>query len=107
MFSYKDENENGIPDKFENFAETVTSPMRQLYGDARDAGGFIIGQAGAATRDVSEGIGAGLEATGEGIGAGAQAAGKGLEKGVEGLSNFAMFAIAAAAIGGAYLVFRK
>ena len=42
MFSYKDENENGIPDKFENFAETVTSPIRQLYGDARDAGGFLI-----------------------------------------------------------------
>lgn len=107
MFSYKDENENGIPDKFENFAETVTSPIRQLYGDARDAGGFLLDQAAGATRDVSEGIGAGLEATGTGIGEGASAAGKGIESGAKGLSNTAMLLIAAAAIGGAYLVFRK
>ena len=107
MFSYKDENENGIPDKFENFAEAVTTPIRQIYGDARDAGGFLFEQAAGATRDVSEGIGAGLEATGKGIGAGATAAGKGVEKGVEGLSNAAMLLIAAAAIGGAYLVFKK
>lgn len=107
MFSYKDENENGIPDRLENFAETVTTPIRQLYSDARDAGGFVIKQAGAATRDVSEGIGAGLEATGEGIGEGASAAGKGIESGAKGLSNTAMLLIAAAAIGGAYLVFRK
>ena len=107
MFSYKDENENGIPDKFENFAETVTTPIRQLYSDARDAGGFVIKQAGAATRDVSEGIGAGLEATGEGIGEGAKSAGKSLETGTEALNNTVILLIAAAAIGGAYLVFRK
>jgi hypothetical protein len=77
----------------------AASAVEEVYGDARDAGGYVIETLGTIAKAPAEGlkkVGDGLKALGEGIGGGADKSGEGI--------GIAAIVIAAAA---AYMVLKK